>query len=203
MAGYSTEPTDPPKSGIHHVIHQHLGAGNLRVKRPESQLFGVFPSPKEGERWFKGSHNTTAHYCFTSFSTSRSSQPSARRPAMIFGNRAVLSLAFSASASLRASAFAAGARSRSPARPNAASALFSTKYNIEPSRAMKAAEEARQMALAHGYSDFEAWLTSGGDDRSLIKKTAANKVSSGLLRVVLYASLCIEGGKMQLQIAIG
>jgi len=42
---------------------------------------------------------------------------------------------------------------------------------------MKAAEEARQMALAHGYSDFEAWLTSGGDDRSLIKKTAANKVS--------------------------
>ena len=60
---------------------------------------------------------------------------------------------------------------------------------------MKAAEEARQMALAHGYSDFEAWLTSGGDDRSLIKKTAANKVSSRLLRIVLYASLCIEGGK--------
>ena len=121
---------------------------------------------------------------------------------MIFGNRAVLSLAFSASASLRASAFAVGARSRSLARPIAASALFSTKYNIEPSRAMKAAEEARQMALAHGYSDFEAWLTSGGDDRSLIKKTAANKVSSGLLRIVLYASLCIEEGKMQLQIAI-
>ena len=45
---------------------------------------------------------------------------------------------------------------------------------------MKAAEEARQMALAHGYSDFEAWLTSGGDDRSLVKKTAANKVSSRL-----------------------
>lgn len=40
---------------------------------------------------------------------------------------------------------------------------------------MKAAEEARQLALAHGYSDFEAWLTSGGDDRSLIKKTGANK----------------------------
>ena len=113
---------------------------------------------------------------------------------MIFGNRAVLSLAFSASASLRASAFAVGARSCSPARPIAASALFST-ANIEPSRAMKAAEEARQMALAHGYSDFEAWLTSGGDDRSLIKKTAANKVSSRLLRIVLYASLCIEVGK--------
>ena len=60
---------------------------------------------------------------------------------------------------------------------------------------MKAAEEARQMALAHGYSDFEAWLTAGGDDRSLIKKTAANKVSSRLLRIVLYASLCIEVGK--------
>ena len=118
---------------------------------------------------------------------------------MIFGNRAVLSLAFSASASLRASAFAVGARSR----PIAASALFSTSSNVaEPSRAMKAAEEARQMALAHGYSDFEAWLTSGGDDRSLIKKTAANKVSSGLLRIVLCVSLRIEGGKMQLQLAI-
>ena len=60
---------------------------------------------------------------------------------------------------------------------------------------MKAAEEARQMALAHGYSDFEAWLTSGGDDRSLIKKTAANKVSSRLAED-LYRSLCVEVGKI-------
>jgi hypothetical protein len=96
---------------------------------------------------------------------------------MIFCNRAVLSLAFSASTTLRASAFAAGAKPRSLARPIAASALFSSASEIEPSPAMKAAEEARQMALAHGYSDFEAWLTSGGDDRSLIKKTAANKVN--------------------------
>ena len=114
------------------------------------------------------------------FNTTKPSKPSAplSAPAMIFGNRAVLSLAFSASASLRASAFAVGAKSHSLARPFAASALFSTTSDIEPSPAMKAAEEARQMALAHGYSDFEAWLTSGGDDRSLIKKTAANKVSS-------------------------
>ena len=40
---------------------------------------------------------------------------------------------------------------------------------------MKFADESKSLAAAHGYSDFEQWLTAGGDDRSLIKPTGANK----------------------------
>ena len=37
-------------------------------------------------------------------------------------------------------------------------------------------EEARSMAAKFGFSDFESWLTTGGDDRSLILEgTGANK----------------------------
>ena len=101
---------------------------------------------------------------------------------MIYSRRAVLSLVCTLPATLRASAFAfatSSSSSRAFGAIGTTTTLFSTGRStrniVEPSPAMKAAEEARQLALSHGYSDFEAWLTSGGDDRSLIKKTGANK----------------------------
>ncbi len=36
-------------------------------------------------------------------------------------------------------------------------------------------EDALNKAYKHGYSEFEAQLTTGGDDRSLISDTGANK----------------------------
>jgi hypothetical protein len=39
-----------------------------------------------------------------------------------------------------------------------------------------ASQEAYDQAQAFGFSDFECWLTTGGDDRSLILKSGANKV---------------------------
>jgi hypothetical protein len=36
-------------------------------------------------------------------------------------------------------------------------------------------EEARAKAIKFGYSEFESWLTTGGDDRSLILESGANK----------------------------
>ena len=45
----------------------------------------------------------------------------------------------------------------------------------KPSLAVQAAEEARLAAKSAGFNDFEAWLTSGGDDRSLILATGTNK----------------------------
>mmetsp|Transcript_29036 Transcript_29036/g.64423 ORF Transcript_29036/g.64423 Transcript_29036/m.64423 type:complete len:577 (+) Transcript_29036:126-1856(+) len=101
---------------------------------------------------------------------------------MIYSRRAVLSLVCTIPATIRASAFAfatSSSSSRAFGAVGTSTTLFSTESStrniVEPSPAMKAAEEARQLALSHGYSDFEAWLTSGGDDRSLIKKTGANK----------------------------
>jgi asparagine synthase (glutamine-hydrolysing) len=42
--------------------------------------------------------------------------------------------------------------------------------------AMRAAQQVRASATSCGYNEFEAWLTTGGDDRSLIKpSTGANK----------------------------
>ena len=39
-----------------------------------------------------------------------------------------------------------------------------------------ASDEAREAAKKFGYSDFESWLTTGGDDRSLIlEHSGANK----------------------------
>jgi len=53
---------------------------------------------------------------------------------------------------------------------------FSGRRRHLSSAAVKAAEDARRSALSSGYTDFEAWLTAGGDDRSLIKEgTGANK----------------------------
>ncbi len=46
---------------------------------------------------------------------------------------------------------------------------------IVPSLSDQAAEDARNAAIKFGFSDFEAWLTSGGDDRSLILNSGANK----------------------------
>jgi len=57
----------------------------------------------------------------------------------------------------------------------AGGAAFSGRRRFS-SVATKAAEEARRTAMACGYTDFEAWLTAGGDDRSIIKQaTGANK----------------------------
>jgi|AntRauTorckE5430_2_1112549.scaffolds.fasta_scaffold00422_10 hypothetical protein len=36
-------------------------------------------------------------------------------------------------------------------------------------------EKARAEAIKFGYSEFESWLTTGGDDRSLILDSGANK----------------------------
>jgi len=36
-------------------------------------------------------------------------------------------------------------------------------------------EQARTEAMKFGYSEFESWLTTGGDDRSLILESGANK----------------------------
>ena len=41
--------------------------------------------------------------------------------------------------------------------------------------AIRAAQQSIEAAKAHGYSEFEAWLTAGGDDRSLILDSGANK----------------------------
>ena len=35
--------------------------------------------------------------------------------------------------------------------------------------------KTRAKATRHGYSNFKAWLTTGGDDRSLILASVANK----------------------------
>lgn len=44
------------------------------------------------------------------------------------------------------------------------------------SLAEQAAEDTKKAAKLFGFSDFESWLTTGGDDRSLIlSKTGANK----------------------------
>jgi len=55
------------------------------------------------------------------------------------------------------------------------SALFSSaSSNVSP--ADRAAEEARAAAKLFGFSEFESWLTTGGDDRSLIlENSGANK----------------------------
>jgi hypothetical protein len=45
----------------------------------------------------------------------------------------------------------------------------------EPSLAVQAAAEAQSAAMAAGFDKFEAWLTSGGDDRSLILEAGTNK----------------------------
>ena len=37
------------------------------------------------------------------------------------------------------------------------------------------ASETRAMASEFEYSDFEGWMCTGGDDRSLILETGANK----------------------------
>ena len=67
-------------------------------------------------------------------------------------------------------------RLRSRSRPSSQRAcLFATATVPSPTPAMKFAEESKSLAAAHGYSDFEQWLTAGGDDRSLIKPTGANK----------------------------
>lgn len=45
----------------------------------------------------------------------------------------------------------------------------------QTSAATMASQEAYDQAQAFGFSDFECWLTTGGDDRSLILKSGANK----------------------------
>lgn len=47
--------------------------------------------------------------------------------------------------------------------------------SLATSAADLAAQDARNSAKAFGFDDFESWLTTGGDDRSLILKTGANK----------------------------
>ena len=49
---------------------------------------------------------------------------------------------------------------------------------LETTTAEKAAEEFISSAKQFGFSDFEALLTTGADDRSLILKTGSNKVRS-------------------------
>ena len=36
-------------------------------------------------------------------------------------------------------------------------------------------DDARAKASQFGYNEFETWLTTGGDDRSLILESGANK----------------------------
>jgi len=36
-------------------------------------------------------------------------------------------------------------------------------------------DEARAKATECGYNEFESWLTTGGDDRSIILESGANK----------------------------
>ena len=60
--------------------------------------------------------------------------------------------------------------------------ILDEEETIKESRAMIAAEEAYSQARAFGFSDFECWLTTGGDDRSLILESGANKVSITYLK---------------------
>jgi Asparagine synthase len=66
--------------------------------------------------------------------------------------------------------------SRSSKRSFATVPNMDGQYATSTSTCVLAAEEARSAAKACGYNDFESWLTTGGDDRSLINTaTGTNK----------------------------
>ena len=68
---------------------------------------------------------------------------------------------------------------------------FASASTSTTSAATMASQEAYDAASAFGFSDFECWLTTGGDDRSLILKSGANKVCVVFIIFTFWEPTCI------------